>query len=894
MSTTTTTTTDLTPEDLMEAFNDDTFDPSSSMSSMSTTSSFEQQRAAAYRCEISELKDVIQRHNSIVAKTQSNFKRTRSETKRLQLELKALTTTLQDVQTSKQVQEEQLNSTTMELKASRKRFRTRTRTLKTKIDQQSLAWDAMEAKCTAHEQARLKAERILEQSEQARTTSTTQVQTLEAAVLLETNERNKVLEQLNNERKVNEELRAQVDSAAVREANLRETASTLAGFQQELANACTATRTHSQELLARQTKLSKVLATQQYKYVALEKKYESYQCDKESMLRKKNEQERTLKRQLATVRVDSAEALAEHQKERDSHIKGQNVLRKTMEQQRKTLLHNKKQIFTLSKEIETAVQSRTDMELGLKSVRMKLDRREEQHKESMSKARTQDAQHHVEITKHKDDIENYKSALNISKQKQDQLEQERDTMTSKFAQMKSMLTHLADANGQVARVYGALGSRLTEVRAEQAAARGSLETTKEELLYLNTKIEEGAQQQIVDQTILKEKTATLVERGKRIQGLQKDISKYQQDARETSSKCTMYENRIKNTNQQKTKDDKTIIRLNAELVQQRNANRKSEALLYKTKNEVSSMKNERVTLHNTIQLLHVDIKNVSTSREQQQMEYYNNDQTKMNQLNASLATIHTLENNIIGLETQIAALDEDKRIALDQVMLEKNTLTTTYAMSQADNAAQVKKNQDIVASLEHTLKDRNSRVDQLQKERFEMMQQIQHNKTTSMSELRTLRKDVLVWKERCLKTKGTSSGLMVSVKQEQERSQGLQKLLAALREKGFEKDKNMYDQGEVMKQEVHRAELRARTAQEEVQQMRVQLAEREERYLQEVGLAERAARMAREEANAAHSRATRLEREQEALQEKLMQSSRSSYRSSTEHYPLGFHLGKQS
>jgi hypothetical protein len=91
------------------------------------------------------------------------------------------------------VQEEQLNSTTMELKASRKRFRTRTRTLKTKIDQQSLAWDAMEAKCTAHEQARLKAERILEQSEQARTTSTTQVQTLEAAVLLETNERNKVL-----------------------------------------------------------------------------------------------------------------------------------------------------------------------------------------------------------------------------------------------------------------------------------------------------------------------------------------------------------------------------------------------------------------------------------------------------------------------------------------------------------------------------------------------------------------------------------------------------------------------------------------------------------------------------------------------------------------------------
>ena len=162
-----------------------------------------------------------------------------------------------------------------------------------------------------------------------------------------------------------------------------------------------------------------------------------------------------------------------------------------------------------------------------------------------------------------------------------------------------------------------------------------------------------------------------------------------------------------------------------------------------------------------------------------------------------------------------------------------------------------------------------------------------------MSELRTLRKDVLVWKERCLKTEGTSGGLRVSVKQEQERSQGLQKLLAALREKGFEKDKNMYDQGEVMKQQVQRAELRTRTAQEEVQQMRVQLAEREERHLQEVGLAERAARMAREEATAAHSRATRLEREQEVLQEKLMQSSRSSYRSSTEQYPLGFHLGKQ-
>ena len=160
MLTTTTTTTDLTPEDLMEAFNDDSFDPSSSTSSLSTTHSFEQQRAAAYRCEISELKDVIQHHKSIVAKTQSNFKRARSETKRLQLELKALNSTLQDVQTSKRVQEEQLNATTMELKESRKRFRTRTRTLKTKIDQQSLAWDAMEAKCTAHEQARLKNKRI--------------------------------------------------------------------------------------------------------------------------------------------------------------------------------------------------------------------------------------------------------------------------------------------------------------------------------------------------------------------------------------------------------------------------------------------------------------------------------------------------------------------------------------------------------------------------------------------------------------------------------------------------------------------------------------------------------------------------------------------------------------
>lgn len=214
----------------------------------------------------------------------------------------------------------------------------------------------------------------------------------------------------------------------------------------------------------------------------MEKKFESSMYNDEMMKSKKYDIERNLRNELNILRIKHNETIKEHHKERDSHIKGQSIMRKTVEKQRKLIDEKNNTINELNIKIENAIESRTDMELGLKSVRIKLDRSDTNYKQLQKEMNALQLKNENAANIHKDEIEKYISALNISKRQQNHLENEYTAMSSKFKQMKTMLQHLADANGQVARVYGALGSRLTEVRAEQAAARASLESSKEEIM----------------------------------------------------------------------------------------------------------------------------------------------------------------------------------------------------------------------------------------------------------------------------------------------------------------------------------------------------------------------------------------------------------------------------
>ena len=226
---------------------------------------------------------------------------------------------------------------------------------------------------------------------------------------------------------------------------------------------------------------------------------------------------------------------------------------------RRKLNAQTKKMSTLSGDLARAVESRIDMELGLKSVRSKLDRAEETMKKMKQEKSNHEAMSEQKFQEAKEETGKLQLALSTSRRKQETLIESHRTISSKFEQMKTMLQHLADANGQVARVYGALGSRLTEVRAEQAAARGSLEATREGLLFLRSRIEDGSTEQKMNRSIVSEKDALLEERQRRLTGIMEEMQRMTSERDELRYARERDQARMRESDIQKSADDKVRI-----------------------------------------------------------------------------------------------------------------------------------------------------------------------------------------------------------------------------------------------------------------------------------------------------------------------------------------------
>lgn len=226
---------------------------------------------------------------------------------------------------------------------------------------------------------------------------------------------------------------------------------------------------------------------------------------------------------------------------------------------RRKLNAQTKKMSTLSGDLARAVESRIDMELGLKSVRSKLDRAEETMKKMKQEKSNHEAMSEQKFQDAKEETGKLQLALSTSRRKQETLIESHRTISSKFEQMKTMLQHLADANGQVARVYGALGSRLTEVRAEQAAARGSLEATREGLLFLRSRIEDGSTEQKMNRSIVSEKDALLEERQRRLTGIMEEMQRMTSERDELRYARERDQARMRESDIQKSADDKVRI-----------------------------------------------------------------------------------------------------------------------------------------------------------------------------------------------------------------------------------------------------------------------------------------------------------------------------------------------
>ena len=294
-------------------------------------SSFDAQRAAALRCEMAELRDVVAMQKVQLKKKTASAVRARSEITRLQAELKDMARFRDTATQERDARTLEQEKVAADLDEARKRFRNRTRTLKTKIDNQSSQIESLTAKCSALDSARFKMERLTQQSVAQRESTTQHIQMLEDALSTTERERNELVVRNESERSVSEELRKQVERAAVREAGLREMASTLAGFQQDLAVACTVIRGSSSELLIRQQAARETLRTQTTGLIELKRKYESLTLAKENSGRAATSRERSLRKELDMSRKEMQGQMIEHQQDRDSHIKAQSVMRKSLE-----------------------------------------------------------------------------------------------------------------------------------------------------------------------------------------------------------------------------------------------------------------------------------------------------------------------------------------------------------------------------------------------------------------------------------------------------------------------------------------------------------------------------------------------------------------------------------
>ena len=320
-----------------------------------------------------------------------------------------------------------------------------------------------------------------------------------------------------------------------------------------------------------------------------------------------------------------------------------------------------KELTKLKETLERAIESRTDMELGLKSVRLKFDRSTNVMKKLQDELKNMETVCDERVFASKEEVESLHMALDMSKRKQETVEEKHHILQDKFEQMKKMLQHLADANGQVARVYGALGTRLTEVRAEQAAARGSLEASREGMIFLKARIEDAGRQQTVNQTMMVEKDAMLENREKRLRGMKDELMMVIREKNTLLNELESFRVKCAEIEKQKIFDNKSIMRLNAELVQTRNTVRKIESSLTKSTIENTSSKNERVRLISELESMREELRCEREMREEETARAKRSDLERRSSLTDSTSTVERLNEELRVLREQTSKIKMEKK-----------------------------------------------------------------------------------------------------------------------------------------------------------------------------------------------------------------------------------------
>lgn len=160
-------------------------------SSSSSSSDFNEQRAAELRCEIAELRDVVQSQKAELDTKKNGSTRFRADMTRVKRELADLRKVSDDAIRQRSLSDTERERLTNELEEARKRYRQKGRVMKTKIDNQAASIETLQAKCTTLNNVRIQAERTASQSENQRESAKTKMKLLEDSLTVTTRERGK-------------------------------------------------------------------------------------------------------------------------------------------------------------------------------------------------------------------------------------------------------------------------------------------------------------------------------------------------------------------------------------------------------------------------------------------------------------------------------------------------------------------------------------------------------------------------------------------------------------------------------------------------------------------------------------------------------------------------------
>ncbi len=306
-------------------------------SSGGITDPFAAQRAAALRCELSELRDTVAAQAAEIREARAGNASKAREIVHTRDQLREAIRAREDAVAAGEARDVEATRSAQELEAARLRFRARSKRLRARIDAQDAQLETVTGRCSALEAKAGEAFRVRDESLEKARLAEARAKAAEDGLAESAHACDTLRDAVRGERASNNELREQCELYAAREAELRESAALIAQYQQDLAEAMGTIRTRTQHFVASQAVLRDRLNASEVAFVELSRKSEGMALSHQRARRAAHSKVRALEAKVAALVKEKQTGEREARQERDAHIRSQGSTRRQLDTARRAL-----------------------------------------------------------------------------------------------------------------------------------------------------------------------------------------------------------------------------------------------------------------------------------------------------------------------------------------------------------------------------------------------------------------------------------------------------------------------------------------------------------------------------------------------------------------------------